>query len=113
MGATGLGVGGLAIGAAATEGDHTSSLIGAGALSLVGLGVGTILQLTAAMQEEPTVAEDKVRTLQRAYETMLERVRNLMHRPGENSADQVQTQATIASIIETFISLAQEINVKG
>lgn len=113
MGATGLGVSGLAVGSAAGGGDSTKSLIGAGAMSLVGLGIGTVLQLTAAMQEEPSVADDKVRTLQRAHEAMLDRVRTLDSHSAENAAEAAQTQAQIAAAIESFISVAQELNVKG
>ena len=57
MGTTALGVGGLAIGSSAQGGDNSRALLGAGAVSLVGLGIGTILQLTAAMQEEPSTAD--------------------------------------------------------
>ena len=113
MGAAGLGVGGLAIGSAAGGGDSNKALIGAGVLSLVGLGIGTIFQLTAALQEEPGVADDKVRSLQRSYESMLERVRTLSQHSQENPAGAANTQAQIAAAIESFISEMQQIHVKG
>jgi hypothetical protein len=113
MGAAGLGVGGLAIGTAAGGGDSNKALVGAGVLSLVGLGVGTLLQLTAANQEEPSVADDKVRSLQRSYEAMLERVRALSQRAQENPAAAAATQAQIGATIESFIGEMQQINVKG
>ena len=113
MGAAGLGVGGLAIGSAAGGGDTNKALIGAGVLSLVGLGIGTIFQLTAALQEEPGVADDKVRSLQRSYESMLERVRTLSQHSQENPAGAANTQAQIAAAIESFISEMQQIHVKG
>lgn len=113
MGAAGLGVGGLAIGTAAGGGDSSKALVGAGVLSLVGLGIGTIFQLTAALQEEPGVADDKVRSLQRSYESMLERVRTLSQHSQESSAGAVNTQAQIAAAIESFIGEMQQIHVKG
>lgn len=113
MGASALGVGGLAIGAAAGGGDTNQALVGAGAMSLVGLGIGTILQLTAAMQEETSVADDKLRTLQRAHESMLERVRAMTSRLGDGPAEAAQGQAQVAGVIESFINEALQINVKG
>lgn len=113
MGVTALGVGGLAIGTAAGSGDKSGEVVGAGVLSLVGLGIGTILQLTGAMQEETSVADDKLRTLQRAHDSMLERVRMMTPRAGENPVDLAQTQAQMAGVIESFISEALHINVKG
>lgn len=113
MGAAGLGVGALAIGSAASSGDNGQALVTAGTVSLVGLGIGTILQLTAAMQEEPTVADDKIRTLQRSYETMLERVRTINQRAQEVPAEALHSQNQLAGIIETFINETLQVNVKG
>lgn len=113
MGAAGLGVGALAIGTAAGEGDSSRALVSAGAVSLVGLGIGTILQLTAAMQEETTVAEDKIRSLQRSYEAMIERVQGLNQRSQDNPAESLRNQNQIAGVIETFINETLQINVKG
>lgn len=108
-----LGVGGVAIGGVATGADHAQALVGTGALSLVGVGVGTALQIAAAMQEEPAVADDKLRGLQRAYESMLERVRLLSQRVTDDRAEAAQVQAQISAAIESFISEAMQINVKG
>lgn len=113
LSAASLGVGGLAIGAAATGGDNSKALVGASALSLVGLGIGTILQLTSAMQEEVSVVDDKVRTLQRSYEGMLDRVRTLSQRAQETPAEAVHHQAQIAATIENFINDTLQINAKG
>lgn len=113
MGVTSLGIGGLSIAAATTDSDRTQSLVGAGAMALTGLGLGTILQLTAAMQEETSVADDKVRGLQRAYDSMLERVRGMTHRVPEGPVEAAQLQAQVAATIEAFISEALQINVKG
>ena len=44
---------------------------------------------------------------------MLERVRALTSRTGENPADAAHNQAQIASVIESFIGEALQINVKG
>lgn len=112
MGASALGVGGLAVGTAAGGGDTNRALVGAGALSLVGLGLGTILQLTAAMQEETSVADEKLRTLQRAHESMLERVRSIIGRT-DSPAEAAQIQAQAAGVIDSFINEALQINVKG
>ena len=113
MSAAGLGVGGLAIGTAASGGDTSKALVGAGVLSLVGLGLGTIFQLTAAIQEEPSVADDKVRTLQRGYESMLERVRTLNQRAHDSPAESLNLQAQISATIESFVNELLQINVKG
>lgn len=112
MGTSALAVGGLAIGTAADGGDTNRALVGAGALSLVGLGLGTILQLTAAMQEETSVADEKLRTLQRAHESMLDRVRSIIGRT-DSSAEAAQIQAQAAGVIDSFINEALQINVKG
>lgn len=113
MGAAGLGVGGLAIGTAAGGGDSSKALVGAGVLSLVGLGVGTVLQLAAANQEEPSVADDKVRALQRSYESMLQRVRALSQHAQEVPATANATQAEISNVIESFIGDMLQTHVKG
>lgn len=113
MGASALGVGGLAIGSATAGGDTSKALVGAGAVSLVGLGLGTILQLTSAMQEDSGIADEKVRSLHRAYETMLERVRTMNQRLTESPMEAAQHQAQAAAIIESFINEAMQIHVKG
>lgn len=113
MGLTGLGVGGAAIGTAAGNGDNKNALIGAGVVSLIGLGIGTILQLTGAMQEETSVADDKVRSLQRAHAQMIDQVRVLSQRSNENPVEAAQTQAQIAGIVEGFINETLQTNVKG
>lgn len=113
MSGAALGVGGLAIGASTGAENSTGALLGAGAVSLLGLGVGTLLQVSAAIQEEPSVTDDKARVLQRSYESMLERVRNLASQPGSTVPEVQQTQSQIALLVEYFISEARQVKVKG
>jgi hypothetical protein len=113
MGASALTVGGLSIGSAAGGANSNSALVGAGAVSLFGLGLGTILQLSSAMQEEPSVTDDKVNALKHQYAAMTEKVRLLAGKMLEPGADTAQLQAQIAATIEEFKTEVSTVNVKG
>jgi integrase len=105
--AAALGTGYIALAATDKPDPHTD-LKTVGLTSLIGLGLGTGLQIGALMQEEPSDVDEKIRHLQGIYDGMLEQLRMLSVMP---STDQVEAQ--MAAAIETFINQALQINVKG
>ncbi len=111
MAATGLGAGATAI-ASNNSSKQSDALIGAGVTALVGLGVGTILQIAGLMQEDYGDVDDKIRHLQHLHESMLDEVRLLMSRPSDPNAPGAEDAAAGAAI-ERFIDAALQINVKG
>jgi hypothetical protein len=100
-----LAAGTTSIAATATD-KPREALIGAGVSSLVGLGVGTVLQIAGLMQEEPASIDDKIRHLDRMYQDMLDRVHLLM-------SQSPSSEAQAGEAVERFINEALEINVKG
>src|SRR5262249_21179599 len=93
-----------AIGASATG--EQDALRGAGYTSLIGLGLGTVLQIVGLMQEDQAAVDDKIHRLDRMYQDMLERVRPL-------AAAEPADDARVGEAIERFITDALAINVKG
>jgi integrase len=79
-----------------------------GLTSLIGLGLGTGLQIGALMQEESSDVDEKIRHLQGIYDGMLDKLRTLALMP---ASDQIESQ--MAGAVETFINEALQINVKG
>jgi hypothetical protein len=79
-----------------------------GLTSLIGLGLGTGLQIGALMQEESSDVDEKIRHLQGIYDAMLDKLRTLALMP---ASDQIESQ--MAGAVETFINEALQINVKG
>jgi hypothetical protein len=107
---TTLGVGAAAI---AARGDDHVTLERAGYGALGGLALGTLLEVFGYMQEEPASIDAKVRHLQGAYDTMLERLRVLGERAAQPGADARDAQSDMAATIEQFIGQAVSIDVKG
>ncbi len=102
MAGTGLGAGAVAVGG----GGESDALHAAGYTSLVGLGLGTVLQIVGLMQEDQAVVDEKIHRLDRMYQEMLERVRPL-------AVADPPDDARVGEAIERFINEALAINVKG
>jgi hypothetical protein len=105
--AASLGTGYIAL-SATEDTNPKTSLKAVGLTSLIGLGIGTGLQIGALMQEESSDIDEKIRHLQGIYDAMLDRLRTLSVMP---PSDQIEAQ--MASSVETFINEALQINVKG
>lgn len=89
--------------------DQTSNLKTIGLASLVGMGIGTGLQIGGYMQEDASAVDDKIRHLEEIYDAMLANLRNLALSPDTDPGIESQMSATINS----FIKNALQINIKG
>lgn len=105
--ASSIGTGYMAL-AATNSADPKSDLKAIGLTSLIGLGLGTGLQIGALMQEESSDVDEKIRHLQGIYDGMLDKLRTFALMP---ASDQIESQ--MAGAIEAFINEAVQINVKG
>jgi len=105
--ASSIGTGYVAL-AATNKSDPSSDLKAIGLTSLIGLGLGTGLQIGALMQEESSDVDEKIRHLQGIYDAMLDKLRTLALMP---ASDHLESQ--MAGAFETFIYEALQINVKG
>ncbi len=108
---TTLGVGIAAI-ATARQDDAAKSLRTAGYSAIGGTAAGTLFQFAGYMQEDPEAVDGKIRRLETAYLSMLDRVRALAEQPVE-TAQPALVGAAMAQAIEGFIGQAIEIDVKG
>ncbi len=112
--ATSVGIGTSAI--LSGETDAPDNLKTAGLVSLGGLALGTVFQIASFMQEDSSSVDAKVRHLELLYDTMIERLRQLTYRRDATSADNLPTShagADMATAIESFITQALAINIKG
>jgi hypothetical protein len=107
MALSALGSGGFAL-ASIDSTNPKTDLKTIGAISLLGMGLGTGLQIGGLMQEEAGSADDKIRHLQAIYNAMMENLRNMAVGP-----DSEQTETRMGAVIESFINDALQINVKG
>lgn len=105
LASTGLGAGAGAIGAQASD-NPPQALRGVGSTALVGVGVGTLLQILGLMQEDQAVLDGKIHQLERMYGDLLEQVQPL-------AAAVPPDDARIGEVIERFINEALSISVKG
>ena len=114
MAATTLGVGASAI--TSDQGQSQDGLRNAGYAALGGLAAGTIFQTLGYMQEDTGSIDSKIRHLDLLYDTMVERLRQLSTE-GEFAKDEgrgkEQLQSEMGAAIESFVSAALAINVKG
>ena len=94
--------------AATDKANPHDDLKAVGLTSLLGVGLGTGLQIGALMQEESSDVDEKIHHLQGIYDAMLDKVRTLSIMPATELLD-----SQMASAIETFINEALQINVKG
>jgi hypothetical protein len=94
--------------AATNNADPNTDLKAIGLTSLIGLGIGTGLQIGALMQEDPSDVDQKIHHLQGIYDSMLDKLRTLAVMPPN---EQIESQ--MAGAIEAFINEAMQMNVKG
>jgi hypothetical protein len=113
LGATGLGVGGMAIGAAAQGDDPGRTLVTAGAVSLAGVGLSAVLQIASLLQEDPAQIDQRRTDLMERYNEMLQQVQSLGAKVPADAADAGRIQSEMGRAIEKFINAARQINVKG
>ncbi len=112
--ATTLVISGAAI-EASTDGEMSddTTLRASGYGALGGLGLGTTLQVINFMQEDPANVEAKIGHLDDAYDNMMDRLKDLFEQaesqPDEGRSIELQT----GPIIESFITDALQINIKG
>jgi hypothetical protein len=103
-----LALASIVAGSIALSASPPSTQRAAGGAAMGGVALGTGLQIGALMQEDTAVVDDKIRHLQSLYEAMIERVRMMAGQPQSDAND-----AAIGAAIESFISEALRINVKG
>lgn len=112
--ATTVGIGIAAIESSAA--DAPDNLKTAGLVALGGMAVGTVLQVAGYMQEGSSSVDSKVRHLELLYDTMIERLRQLTYRRDATSLENAPSShaaADMGTAIESFITQALAINIKG
>jgi hypothetical protein len=106
MAASGLSAGAAAIGGVASAQQKDAALIGAGVTSLVGLGLGTVLQIASLMQEDHAAVDDKIHLLERLHRELLERLH-------EFADEKPMPESRANEAITKFIDEVLAVQVKG
>lgn len=112
--ATSIGVGAASI--QSSEADAGDNLQKAGYAALGGLAVGTLFQVAGFMQENASSVDGKVRHLELLYDTMIERLRQLTYRDSvrkDEAGSGPDTASDMGAAIESFVTQALAINIKG
>tara|TARA_R110002096_G_scaffold436021_1_gene665230 strand:- start:101778 stop:102401 length:624 start_codon:yes stop_codon:yes gene_type:complete len=112
--ATTIGVGAAAI--HSSDDNAGANLQRAGYAALGGLAVGTLSQVAGFMQDDASSVDGKVRHLELLYDTMIERLRQLTYRDGIQQVAGTpgpDTASNMGAAIESFITQALAINIKG
>lgn len=113
---TALGVGASAIYASPDDAD--AALQYGGTAALGGLAVGSSLQLAANAQEDPSAVDAKIQHLDQLYASMLQSLRQTSLNTAAcasnpNAAPASNPSSQMGATIETFITSALAIHVKG
>jgi hypothetical protein len=112
--ASSIGVGAASI--QSSEAEAGANLQKAGYAALGGLAVGTLFQVAGFMQENASSVDGKVRHLELLYDTMIERLRQLTYRDGVRQGETSSgpdTASDMGAAIESFVTQALAINIKG